>query len=304
MERVDPTPADLARVGVAFSLAFLAAWALERPHSFDPSIVPFFLLLGWALWLWARRVRPLPFAAVVAPLALWPLLYDGAVEIVLLAPERFVDGWLTELDARLLARPPGPPTWPLGGPAEEAANLLYASYYVGIPTGMVWLWARRGTAAAARYVAAFLGAFTACGVLWLVLPSGGYHPSGSPTTAPAGPFTALMRTIYDANPHYAAAFPSSHVALSTAAAATLAWYGARPALVAWWPLGIAWATVYGQYHYAVDSPPALAIGLVAWAWAVRAERPALSEIVGGWPVRLREAGGRLIEDRSGRSVPP
>ena len=269
MSRDDTTAAELAAPGVVFAACFVAAWAVEQPCALHgPVVVPFLLLLGWALWLLGRRGRPVGLVAAAGPLALWPLLYDGAVRVVMLSRERYVDGWLTQLDATLLLRAPGPPTWPLGGPVEELANLLYASYYVGIPLGFLWLWHRHGPRAGVRYVMAFLIALSACALLWLLLPSGGYHPSGSPTSEPAGPFTALMRAIYGANPHYAAAFPSSHVALSTASAAVLAWYGVRVWIVALWPLGIAWATIYGQYHYAVDTPPAVLIGLVACAIAV------------------------------------
>ncbi|MEZ4238330.1 MAG: phosphatase PAP2 family protein [Myxococcota bacterium] len=291
----DPTASDLARAGALFSLVYLGAWALARGPFTLVDLGPFLALLGWSMWLWTRRRAPLGFVAAVVPLLLWPLLYDGAVQIVMLAPERYVDGWLTQIDAAVMLRPLGPPPWPLGGPREELANFLYASFYAGIPLGFLFVWRRHGTTAAGRYVAAFLATFAVCGVIWLLFPSGGYHASGSPTTPAWGPFTALMRDVYRADPHYAAAFPSSHVALATTAASMVAWYGRRPVWVLWWPLGIAWATIYGQYHYAVDSPPALLIGVAAAAWAVRTE----------WgPTRAPAPDTSARERRAHRSLPP
>jgi membrane-associated phospholipid phosphatase len=191
------------------------------------------------------------------PLVFWPLLYQQAVDIVLLEPARYVDPVLARLDAFVLPWT----TAMLGGPMEELASLFYVSYYVALPLGFFAAW-RRDPETASRYSTAILVAFVGCALLWLAVPAGGIHPNGCPTGTAWGPFTSVARFVYATNPHYAAAFPSSHVALSVAAAYALhrAGYG-RWALV--WAFGIALATVVGQYHYAVDAVAGWAVGWFA-----------------------------------------
>lgn len=206
------------------------------------------------------------FLAAAWPLVLWPFLYTASVEVVQHYPDRYIDHWLAWAD-RLLLYGRSPDTWALGGPQEELANLLYLSYYVVIPGGALWAWWRFGPEQMTRYTLGILAAFTCCALAWLVVPAGGYHPDGSPNGHPYGPFTAVMRAIYDASPHYAAAFPSSHVALAFASSAALSRLGASTWI--WlWAGGVAWSTVQGQYHYVVDSPPAMVLGVGAAWWAM------------------------------------
>ncbi len=178
-----------------------------------------------------------------------------------LEPGRYVDTLYRSLDTRILGSA-GPPPWPLGGPMEELANLFYVSYYAAIPVGLYLAWRWAGEEGALRYGLAILSTFAACALLWLALPGGGYHPDGYPHSAPYGPFTHIAHTMYAADPHFAAAFPSSHVALSAAAVGVL---GAG----AWlWVAGVAFATAYGQYHYLVDAPAGLIVGLLGSAVGV------------------------------------
>lgn len=264
------------------------------------STVPFFVAIlcaGTALTLHpgpsqARLARAL---TLLWPLALWPVLYDGAVQIVEHYPQRYIDAWLLAAD-QILLMGRTPDRWPLGGPVEEVANFFYASYYWMIPACALWIWWRRGEEHVVRYGLAFLATFAACALIWLVAPSGGYHPDGAPDGAPWGPFTALMRWIYDASPHYAAAFPSSHVAIAFAGAAMTVHCGGHWLLWAW-AAGVAWSTVQGQYHYLVDTPPAVVLGIWAAGWAAStpgwAALPLVSTLRTAVPPRApRQAGER------------
>ncbi|MEQ1505675.1 MAG: phosphatase PAP2 family protein, partial [Myxococcota bacterium] len=195
-----------------------------------------------ATGLAARMGRPGPAVGRLVqagyPLLFWPILYQQAVETVMLTPHRYVDPVLLRFDAVLFGWPHGVPTTALlGGPIEELANAFYTSYYVGIPVGFFWLF-RQDPDQARRYGTAVLTAFAGCALIWLVIPSGGLHPTGGPTGAAFGPFTEVARMVYATNPHYAAAFPSSHVALATAAATTLHLSG-RGRVGYLWAAGIA-----------------------------------------------------------------
>lgn len=191
------------------------------------------------------------------PLLFWPLLYQQAVDTVMLDPTRYIDPVLMRFDVGIVPWT----TACLGGPVEELASLFYVSYYLLLPLGFLLAW-RRSADDASRYTTALLVAFTACALLWLVVPAGGLHAGGSPTGPAYGPFTMVARSIYAANPHFAAAFPSSHVALSVAAAAMLHRSG-RGRWVFLWALGVAIATVVGQYHYSLDAVAGWGVGWLA-----------------------------------------
>jgi hypothetical protein len=255
---------DRAIVGLALASIYLvAALWLGGAAAFPSLALPFLATAAAAMWTLSGRHAPLGLIEAGWPLLLWPFLYMGAVQVVEHVPWTF-DPQLARLDRALL----GPISWRLGGPAEELANLVYVSYYVGIPAGFFWLWLTHRRKEAAAYTTAILTAFLACAALWIVVPAGGPHPDGAPDGAPFGPFTALMRLVYDANPHHVAALPSSHVALATAATIVAVRSGA-PRIGLVWPLAIGWATIFGEYHFALDTPPALVVGAVSASFAMR-----------------------------------
>lgn len=265
MERDSADPrTDLGFAGMALSAVYLlAALWFGGADAFPSLALPFLATAAFALWTLLGRSAPLRLLEAGWPLLMWPFLYMGAVQVVEHVPWTF-DPLVARLDRTLL----GPLQWQLGGPMEELANLIYVSYYVVVPAGFFWLWTTGRRARAAAYTAALLMAFLACAVVWLVIPAGGPHPTGAPVSEPFGPFTALMRAVYAANPHHVAALPSSHVALATAATVVAVRSGA-PRLGLIWPLAIGWATIFGQYHFMVDTPPALVVGVLSASFAMR-----------------------------------
>jgi membrane-associated phospholipid phosphatase len=204
------------------------------------------------------------------------------VQILELQRGRYVDGLLADADAWLGLYQGGQPLWSMGGLTEELANVAYASYYlIPVMVGIVAL--QRGPREATRLTAALTLASLMCGLVWLAFPSGGYHPGGSPQGPAAGPFTALVHALYAQQPHYAAAFPSEHVAHAVALAAVLRRYWGP--WVWLWALGIALSTVVGQYHYAFDGLAGWAVGLAAATWV----RQGGVEVVSAWAFRARAA---------------
>jgi hypothetical protein len=266
-EPLERTPSeqrsDLGVTGLVLGAAYLlGAVALAGPGAILSLGLPFLLTCAAAIRVVGRR-GPLDLFDCAWPLLLWPLLYLGAVHVVERVPWT-VDPALVRLDHALL----GPLGVHLGGPVEELANAVYVSYYVGVPAGFCWLWWTGRRAEAAAYTTALLGAFLACALVWLALPAGGPHPGGAPDGPAFGPFTALMRHVYAVNPHHAAALPSSHVAIATAAAVVAVRSGA-PRIGLLWPFAMGWATVFGGYHYVVDTPPALLLGALSASLAMR-----------------------------------
>lgn len=252
---------------------------------------------GWAFFVSGGAVLPFVGLVVVAalatqgrapkgliallqagyPLAFWPLLYGGAVAIVQLDPSRYQDAWIERLDGWLMGYgDTGLPGWPLGGPLEELASGLYLSYYLVVPAGFFWAWLRRGRVEATGYALAVLIAFAACAVVWILMPTGGHFIDGAPNTEPGGPLTAMARGIYEANPHFAAALPSSHVAIAVVSAGMVHRLGGT-ALLWIWAVGVAWSTIYGQYHYMLDAPTGVMAGALGIGWYVALLRRAEAE---------------------------
>lgn len=262
--------ADLVLVGLGTLLLYVVGvGALGARFSAADAIV-LAPLAAAALGAATQSTRRSSWFAVAAPLIAWPLVYVGFVHVASLEPSRFVDAALARLDAAWMRHPVGPPTWPLGGWMEEVANTLYASYYVVVPATALMIARRRGLEEAGRYGVAVWATMLLCAAGWLLWPAGGYHSTGSPLDPAHGPFTAIVRALYAWNPHYAASFPSSHVAVALVAAlARIRAGGTRAWLL--WAAGVSFATVYGQYHYAVDTPPAILVAFAGFGWAYRAE---------------------------------
>ena len=255
---VRPSLAAAASGILALAYFTYASWAGDLRHVVDVLLV-FGGLFVTTVAMRAARVEGTIGRLIQAgyPLLFWPLLYEQAVRTVMLRPDRYVDPVLMQIDSLVVRGT----TVLLGGPIEELASLFYVSYYGMLPLGFLLLW-RRDPTQASRYTTSLLVAFTGCALLWLAVPAGGIHPGGCPTGPAFGPFTELAHSVYAANPHFAAAFPSSHVALSVAAAATLRRAGAGR-WVWLWALGVALATVVGQYHFSLDALAGWIVGLFA-----------------------------------------
>jgi membrane-associated phospholipid phosphatase len=221
---------------------------------------------------------------ILWPLFTWPLSYQASVEVIPLFPSRYIDPVLAAFDGRLFGLVGVHPLWQLGGPLEEVANWFYLSYYLGVPIGLLWAWKARGEGAAARYGLAMVIAFGICAAVWLAIPSGGWHLGGAPTNAGFGPATAFAHEVYARNPHHAAAFPSSHVAVGVASIAAMRELRA-PRWLLLWPLAIAFATIYGQYHYTLDAAGGWGIGFLAARLAWRAQPSAVRVAVPSLRVR-------------------
>ena len=256
---------QLVAVVVATAPAALCAlaWGATGTQLFVPLVTAIGALVIALLF---RRTEEPTTLSVAWPVLWWMFVYQANVDAIMHAdPSRFVDGTLAGWDAVLFGRGEARvPTWEMGGALEELGNAFYVSFFVGVPLGLFWAWRTRGELAALQHGLTLLASIGLCSLVWLVFPSGGIHETGSPPSVGLGPATAFARWVYSVNPHFAAAFPSGHVANAAGCATLLALQGSGR-LWPLWAACVGFGAVYGQYHHFVDIPPGFLIGAgVAW----------------------------------------
>jgi membrane-associated phospholipid phosphatase len=156
-----------------------------------------------------------------------------------------------------------------GGQPSQSLRLLYPSpalseylhfayfYYYFVPTTLcMWVYLRGERARFSRALTAILGVFLACCLIYLIFPVvGPYHYFGHPSSSSwPGFFGPLVHRIVDRGSSLGTAFPSSHTAVAVATW-VVAWRLSRPAFVVLALIvpALALATVYGGFHYALDT---------------------------------------------------
>lgn len=145
-------------------------------------------------------------------------------------------------------------------------HLAYLSYYPLVTLGppLLLLKGRHGDANAV--VLATIVAYLVCFVAFVTYPVAGPNYAFAHPTGPVREVRSarLVYNVLAGGSSFGAAFPSSHVAASTAA--TLALWRV------WRPLGVTFtgplilliiATVYCQMHYGIDAGSGLAVGILA-----------------------------------------
>lgn len=160
-------------------------------------------------------------------------------------------------------------------PLSELLHFGYLSYY-----GLAWvLWivlaARSRWAELEVSLSALVLVFTSCMLWYIAFPvAGPYHHFGpSATAVPAGFFARLTHAIVASGSSIGTAFPSSHVAVSWTAAFCALRYARKAAwVVAPLALLLALGTVYGGFHYAIDSVAGAIWAAVAFAVALAIHR--------------------------------
>jgi membrane-associated phospholipid phosphatase len=157
-------------------------------------------------------------------------------------------------------------------------HAAYFSYYFVVSIPAFYFLYRGDLAAARRFVLAVMTTFVVCYLVFIFFPvAGPYYMF--PRPSPWFLENAAARLVYDTlaeGSSYGAAFPSSHVAATVAAALAAASGSRRLGLLLLWPtilLGV--GVVYCQMHYGVDALSGLIVGVVI-ALAVGKLTPAVS----------------------------
>jgi membrane-associated phospholipid phosphatase len=135
----------------------------------------------------------------------------------------------------------------------HAAYLSYFPILVGSPLGL-WLKGRHEAARGTLFL--MMATFYACYAVFLAFPVAGprYVFPTVANAATAVPVAVGAHRLLQGASAWGTAFPSSHVAVALVAAAC-AWRGFRPLGAVLLPLAalMSLATVYCQFHYAVDA---------------------------------------------------
>jgi membrane-associated phospholipid phosphatase len=155
---------------------------------------------------------------------------------------------------------------------SEYLHFAYFYYYFVPSTLGLWLWLRGDMARFSRALTATLGAFLTCALIYVAFPViGPYHHFGHPDAASWGGFFGpLVHGIVERGSSLGTAFPSSHTAVAVTVWLS-AWRLCRPAF---WLLSaivpaLAVGTVYGGFHYALDTLAGVALGTMVALGAPR-----------------------------------
>jgi membrane-associated phospholipid phosphatase len=148
----------------------------------------------------------------------------------------------------------------------HAAYLAYFPILVAAPLG-IW-WSGRRTAARETLFLIML-AFYLCYTIFLVFPVAGprYVFPPAHNAASAVPLARFTHRLLERGSAWGTAFPSSHVAAGLVAALS-AFRWLRPLGVVLLPLAVllSLATVYGQFHYALDALAGALVALVVFVF--------------------------------------
>ena len=141
----------------------------------------------------------------------------------------------------------------------------YWGYYLIVPTPVIYFAVRRDRAAVRRVILLELGTFLFCYLWFVFFPvAGPYYMFPRPTGVMLdNPMARLVYATLKDGGSFGAAFPSSHVAATTAAVIA-AWLHDRRlgAFLALPALLLAIGTVYCHMHYAIDASTGLLVGIV------------------------------------------
>ena len=155
---------------------------------------------------------------------------------------------------------------------SEYLHFAYFYYYFVPATLGLWLWLRGDMARFSRALTAILGAFLTCCLIYVAFPViGPYHHFGHPAAASWGGFFGpLVHGIVERGSSLGTAFPSSHTAVAVCVWLS-AWRLCRPAF---WVLALivpalAVGTIYGGFHYALDTVAGAILGVLVATGAPR-----------------------------------
>lgn len=177
----------------------------------------------------------------------------------------------------------------------------YFSYYFIILAPAFYFVLRRDLEGVRHFVLVVISVFVLCYLAFIFFPvAGPYYQFPHPPSWFIDNYPArLVYATLSTGSSYGAAFPSSHVA-ATVAAALAAFRGSRPLglFLAVPTILLTIGVVYCQMHYAVDALAGLVVGAgVAWALGHASVSRLASGMRPAWATKLRAPGRRRGADK-------
>ncbi len=263
---------------VVVSCALAARWHLPIPRPGLVVLAHALILVTVLLVAALRRIRPRSAVADWYALFLLQPVYSelGLLNTIQgISHDTIVQSW----DAALFG---GQPSfdWIRAVPSPALSvilHLAYLSYYFIVLCTPLTLWISGRKDAARITILRIMSTFYLCYTIFLLFPVAGPrylfpHADNAATRIGLARFT---QDLLNGGASWGTAFPSSHVAVAVVAglSAWLAWrlFGSVVVVLS---LLLTVATVYGQFHYAVDALAGLAVG-IAMLFIVPRDRSAI-----------------------------
>ncbi len=233
---------------------FIFIQKIESPvyHlAFNLSIIFIILLLSHN----RRKSSLIQIMSLWYPLVMYAFFHyqSGMLNTVIIP--HFLDDFFLNLDIRIFGKFPG---FYLRGEngylvIDEFFHFAYANYYIVIPMTAFLLYPK-DKKLFERFVYEISLLFYVCFLIYIFLPVEGPLKMRHDYFQDGGPFKAIVDYFYDKGDNPGGAFPSSHVAITF----LVAWWGNRhlgKLKIYYWLVlfFLSLATVYGMFHYAVDT---------------------------------------------------
>ncbi len=232
------------------------------------------------------------------PLVLFGLLYSevGGLNRAL-HPVGFFDADILDVEQFLFHSQPARDlhAWLPFRPLGEYLHLCYFSYYALVPLLALLLWFRRSRAAFEIAIGVVSLSFYVSFLFFIAFPvAGPYYVFPHPDPESVGyVMPRIVRWVLNHGSSVGAAFPSSHVAVSTTTWIMAMRYHRRLAVVyAFLVPGLALGAIYGGYHYATDALAGAVLALILGTAGWRATRALRRELLGGEPAGATGAGSQ------------
>ena len=219
------------------------------------------MIAAWTLVDQRKQARAI---GDLLPLVVAPLLYGELPLLIAALGSSFHDDVVQEWEKSLFgvqASRALATTVP-NTAVSEVLHLGYLGYYPLIFVPPLLLYVRRERRGYAETIAALTFVYMTCWVVFAIAPVEGprYLWSGD---APDGPIRRFTLALLTAGSSRGAAFPSSHMAVSTVQAVMALYWQPRVGIVSTLiAMLVGVGAVYGGFHYGVDVLTGAALGLV------------------------------------------
>lgn len=271
------TPADLVMlVYLLLACALLLFSPLSCPGKGKLAAIHLICLMAVACLRFAPKNRPAMLRIVRDwyPLVALPFCYDALKCLNRLATSAYFDGQIAGLEQSVFGFQLSQELYRLipSAAASEFAHISYLAYAPMIALVSFVLYLSRRRDEFRILVTSLLVVFFVCYTVFILFPvKGPFHHFGPINPASKqGIFAYAVHRMLDSGSSVGTAFPSSHVAV-----AVCLWMVTRrflhrlSLLVLVIAAGIFLGTVYGGFHYAVDTLVGLVVGLVLGALGPR-----------------------------------